>query len=161
MRAFFTKLFIYSASVLLLFTAAAKLISGFGSVRILQLSDPVFGIQFRYLFWIVGGIEAAVAVVCLFGKQAKAKVALIAWLATCFIIYRLGLNWVGYYKPCNCLGNLTDMLHISPQTADAAMKIVLGYLLVGSYATLFWLWKEKREASLAAQSSAKATGSAS
>jgi hypothetical protein len=34
-----------------------------------------------------------------------------------------------------------------------AMKIILAYLLLGSYATLFWLWKEKRKPSLVALSS--------
>jgi cbb3-type cytochrome oxidase subunit 3 len=39
-------------------------------------------------------------------------------------------------------------LHIPPQTADTAMKIILAYLLIGSYATLFWLWRQqKREIS--------------
>ena len=45
---------------------------------------------------------------------------------------------------CDVLGNLTDALHISPQTADTAMKIILGYLLVGSYGLLFWLWRQNR-----------------
>jgi cbb3-type cytochrome oxidase subunit 3 len=31
--------------------------------------------------------------------------------------------------------------------ADTAMKIILAYLLIGSYAALFWLWKEKRKQS--------------
>jgi cbb3-type cytochrome oxidase subunit 3 len=41
------------------------------------------------------------------------------------------------------LGNLTDALHIPPQAADTAMKIILAYLLIGSYATLFWLWRQR------------------
>jgi hypothetical protein len=44
------------------------------------------------------------------------------------------------------LGNLTDALHISPQTGDIAMKIILAYLLIGSYATLFWLWRQRGKA---------------
>jgi hypothetical protein len=67
----------------------------------------------------------------------------LAWLSTSFLIYRFGLVWAGYHKPCPCLGNLTDALHIPPQTADTAMKIILAYLLIGSYATLFWLWRQK------------------
>jgi len=43
------------------------------------------------------------------------------------------------------VGNLTDALHIPPQAADIAMKIILAYLFVGSYATLFWLWRQKRK----------------
>jgi hypothetical protein len=42
-------------------------------------------------------------------------------------------------KPCKCLGNLTDAIHIPPQTAESVMKITLAYLLVGSYVTLFYI----------------------
>jgi hypothetical protein len=52
---------------------------------------------------------------------------------------------VGYHKPCSCLGNLTDALHIPPPMADTAMKIILAYLLIGSYATLFWLWRQRKK----------------
>jgi cbb3-type cytochrome oxidase subunit 3 len=31
-----------------------------------------------------------------------------------------------------------------------AMKIILAYLLIGSYATLFWFWRQKRKAPPAA-----------
>ena len=68
MRSLFVNFFIYSASVLLFFTAFAKLISGFGASKVLQLPDPVFGLEFRYLFWFGGGLELAIALCCLFGK---------------------------------------------------------------------------------------------
>jgi hypothetical protein len=41
---------------------------------------------------------------------------------------------------------LTDALHIKPETADTAMKIILAYLLIGSYGSLFWLWRQRRRA---------------
>jgi hypothetical protein len=55
------------------------------------------------------------------------------------------MNW---HRPCNCLGNLTDALHISPQTADNIMKLLLAYLLIGSYGLMFWRWKQGREANM-------------
>jgi len=139
------RLFIYSAGAILLLTAAAKFISSFGHGTILQARDPLVGFQFRDLFRIVGGIETAVALVCIFSRRIWFPAGLVAWLATSFVAYRLGLWWVGYHKPCACLGNLTDALHISPQKADTAMKIILVYLLVGSYAILFWCWKQNRQ----------------
>lgn len=83
--------------------------------------------------------ELTVALVCFFANRMAAQVGLLAWLATNLVVYRLGLIWLGQ-KPCSCLGNLTDALHIPPQIADTTMKIILGYLLLGSYTTLFWLW---------------------
>jgi hypothetical protein len=136
--------FINSAGLLLLLTASAKLISSFGHGKILDANDPFFGIQFRDLFRIVGSAEAAVALFCFFSKQSWLASGLVAWLATSFVAYRLYLIGVGYHRPCNCLGNLTDALHIPPGAADIIMKVVLGYLFLGSYASLFWLWKQNR-----------------
>jgi hypothetical protein len=137
--------FIYSAASVLLLTAVAKFISSAGSARILLEHDPVTDFQFNNLFRVVGSIEIAVALACIFSKRIWLPAGLLAWLATAFVAYRLGLVWLGYQRPCHCLGNLTDALHIPPQTADTAMKIILAYLLIGSYATLFWLWRQKRQ----------------
>lgn len=139
------RLFVYSAGMILLLTAAAKFISRAGQAGMLWQRDPLTGFQFRDLFRIVGGIEVAVALVCCFGKRIWLPAGLVAWLTTSFLGYRLGLSWTGYHRPCSCLGNLTDALHIPPQTADMAMKIILAYLLIGSHAILFWLWRQKRK----------------
>ncbi len=142
-RSSFPRNFIISVGAILAVTGIAKVWSGLGSARVLAVADPISGIQFGHLMLTVGLGEIIIALICFFSKWQTLAVGLIAWLATNFLVYRLGLLWVGYHKPCSCLGNLTDALHISPQTADTAMKIILGYLLVGSYSTLFWLWKER------------------
>ena len=138
--------FICSAGVLLLATAIAKLVSAGGSARILQYPDPILEISFRNVFWIVGITELIIAFVCFLGKRLGLQSVLVAWLATSFLAYRLGLWWSGWQRPCSCLGNLVDAIHISPQVADNVMKGVLTYLLIGSYATLFWLWKQRKKA---------------
>jgi len=139
------RIFTFSAGLLLSATAIAKLISSAGVAKILEQPDPIFSISFRHVFWVVGMIELTTAFVCLFGRQLQLQVRLLAWLATSFLFYRLALIWIDYHRPCRCLGNLADDLHVSPQTADAAMKIILGYLLVGSYAALIWCWLQKRK----------------
>ena len=161
MRTKLIRLFLNSAGTLVLLTAVVKLFSSFGNARILQNPDPILSISFQKIFWIVGVIELVVACICFFGKRVGLQAGLVAWLATNFVVYRLGLLWIGYHKPCPCLGNLTDALHLPPQTADTAMKIILGYLLLGSYAILFWLWKEKRKTHIASPSSAEAIKSVS
>jgi hypothetical protein len=135
--------FLFSAGILLSATALAKLVSSFGSAGILRMPDPVLGLPFRYMFLGVGACELAVAAVCFLGKNVLWRAASVAWLALSFVVYRAGLVWVGYHRPCSCLGNLTDMLHIRPEAADNAMKGVLVYLLIGSGGTLFWLWKQR------------------
>jgi hypothetical protein len=57
------------------------------------------------------------------------------------------------------MGSLTEALHLAPKTSDLIMKIILCYLLVGSYASLLWLWKEKQETRITSPSSVEATNS--
>lgn len=140
-----TKGFIYTAGAVLLITAAAKLVSAGGDARILQRPDPVFGISFRSLFFLVGTFEMAVAAFCFFGNRRGIQAALVAWLGTSFLLYRLGLWWVGYPAPCPCLGSLTGALHIPQGAADMVMKVLLVYLVAGSYASLLWLGLKARQ----------------
>ena len=137
-------LFLKFAGWLFLITAVAKLYGATGNARIYQALDPIFATSFRALFMVVGAIEFSVGLICILSSRTLIATGLVAWLATNLLAYRLVLILIGYHKPCSCLGNLTDALHIPPQTADTAMKIILAYLLLGSYATLFWLWRQKR-----------------
>ncbi len=139
------RLFILSAGVLLFVVATAKLISSLGTVTILRMPDPILSIPFRQVFRVVGLLELIIATVCFFGKNTGLRAGLLAWLATTFVLYRLGLLWIGYHKPCNCLGTMAGALHISSALADTVMKIILAYLLIGSYATLFWLWRQRKK----------------
>jgi hypothetical protein len=130
--------FVFTSAGVLFLTALAKLWVAFGSSKILKLDDPIMGVSFRYLVLTAAILELAVAVACIFGKLSKLAVGLIAWLSTCFLIYRVGVWWMGWHRPCGCLGTLSDALHIRPELADNIMKVVLVYLLVGSYAFCFF-----------------------
>ena len=136
----------------MLLTGIAKIVGAVGSARILQTPDPVLYMSFRKVFLMVGGLEVFVAFICFWSKHLALKAGLVAWLVTNFLLYRLALLLTNYHKPCSCMGNLTDALHISPQTADTAMKIILAYLLIGSYAILFWLWRQRQKQNSASSS---------
>lgn len=138
--------YIVSVGVLLFLIGFIKLIGSFASSRVFLTSDPIFGILYRDTLRIVGAFEVGIALVCILGRHIGLQIGLVAWLATNFVLYRLGLVLIGYHKPCSCLGNLTDALHISPQVADNIMKVVLAYLLIGSYGLLFRQWKQRRAA---------------
>lgn len=101
-------------------------------------------IPFQWVFFVAGIFELAVAIIC-FSRERQLAIILIAWLATIFLVYRIGLICIGYRKLCGCPGNLTDALHTSPQAADNVMKAVLAYLLVGSYGILIWEWTRRRQ----------------
>ncbi len=135
--------FIFSAGILLLLTATAKIFSSYGASGILNGVDPLFHVTFRCLFRAAAVVELGIVGICFFAKNLSLRVGLIAFIATIFVLYRLGLYWMGFGGGCSCLGNLTDTLHVSPTLADRVMKIILGYLLIGSYGTLFWLWRQR------------------
>lgn len=132
------------AGVCFVVAGLAKVWSAFGNSKFLALVDPIIGIEFGQLMLVVGLAEIAIALVCWFGKRPTLTLGLVAWMSTNFVVYRLGLWWMGWKKPCSCLGNLTDALHISPQVADNIMKVVLAYLLIGSYGLLAWNWNNRR-----------------
>jgi len=142
--------YIYTASTLLFASGLAKLISITAQTRILQELDPLIGIKYKYLFAIAGSIEIILAIVGFSAKPIYLRVLAIAWVSTGISTYRFGLIWIGYHGACGCLGSLTQALHISPQTADTAMKAILVYLLVGAYAATFWLWRQRNGLSTAA-----------
>src|ERR1022692_2055083 len=86
--------FIISAGAILAITGVAKVWSGLGTAKVLAVADPIIGIQFGHLMLVVGLAEIVVALLCFFGKSQKLALGLVAWLATNFVVYRLGLWWV-------------------------------------------------------------------
>ena len=112
-------------------------------MKLLTVVDPIVGIPFKYLM-LAAVAELPIAAVCLFAKANRLATVLVAWLASIFLVYRLGLWWIGWKKPCGCLGNLTDTLGISPHTADVIIKGLLAYLLIGSYGLLIREWWKGR-----------------
>jgi hypothetical protein len=134
------KWFIGTAGCIFMVTGLAKTISAFGAMRILDFDDPIFGISFRHLMLSVGAVELIISGICLFSKKQKLSLGLVAWMSTCFMAYRVGLSYAGWQHPCSCMGNLSDVLHLAPQTADLIMKIILAYLFIGSYCLIGLFW---------------------
>jgi hypothetical protein len=152
---------VYTFAAILVVTGLAKVWTAFSHTKLLTVIDPVLGVQFGHLMLAVGGLEIAIAGVCVFRKLHTLSLALVAWLGTLFCVYRIGFVLMDWHRPCGCLGNLTDALRISPQTADTTMKIILAYLLVGSFGSLIWIWRQKRLALRAAISKQETSASES
>lgn len=139
--------FIYSSATVLFITSIAKLVSIFGKAGILDQPDPILSIQTRTLLVAVAILEIGVCIFLFCSEKVFAKIASIAWLASCFLVYRLGLALVGSNE-CGCLGNLTDALHISPQTANDILKALVAYLLIGAYGLMIWQWRHRMKLSV-------------
>lgn len=131
------KLFVYSAGLILVVLAIAKVVMILDAGKVQTLADPIFQVPFQSLMWIASIIELSIGGWCLSRTANAQKVAAIAWAGTIFLSYRLGLWWVGYEKPCSCLGSLTTSLGITLEMSDLVAKTILAYLLIGSYSTIF------------------------
>lgn len=136
--------FLPTAGAILAVTGLAKAFSATGASRSLDVADPLIAIPFRHLMLLAGLTELFIAFFCLFTERRTSSLLAVAWLGTVFVAYRLGLWLTDWHGPCPCLGNLTGELHISQRLADNLLKVVLAYLLVGSYSELFWLWKPRK-----------------
>ena len=138
--------FVPSAGIILGLTGLAKVFSAIGAAQALDIADPLLAVPFRQLFLLVGLAELLIAFFCLFTEKRRISLVAVAWVSTNFLVYRLGLLFIGWHRPCGCMGSLTGMLHISLSAADNIMKVILAYLLVGSYARLPWEWRRGRVA---------------
>jgi len=128
--------YVASAGGIFAVTGAAKAFGAFGQAKMLHLRDPILGLRFGHLMLGLAVAELTIASVCLFSGRRKLSLVLVAWMSTNFAVYRVGLWLIGWHHPCACLGNLTDALHISADTGESLVKMLLTYLLIGSYLML-------------------------
>lgn len=129
--------FLIAAGIILLVTGIAKLLTLTGDTTLLQVQDPFLGVEFRILIFLVGMAELVISALCLLTEKQRLNILLIAWIASGFLAYRIGIMASDWQRPCGCLGNLTDVLNISPKIADLTSMGMLGFLLIGSYSILY------------------------
>ena len=146
----FQKFYLQAAGAVFVMTGAAKLISAFGVSGIHHLPDPIFGIPFGKLMFAAGMVECLLAVMCLFVQNIYTVGAVTAF-STGLFFYRLGLWWIGWQRPCRCLGELTDVLHVPANAADIALKLILVFLLTGGCLCLVAHWRRKDTVSNSAE----------
>jgi hypothetical protein len=125
--------FVFSSAVILFVTGAAKLFSALGAAQALDQPDSLLSLSHRHIFMIMGGLELGLSAFLLMSRNPKMQLALVAWLATNLLVYRIGLWWISAPDLCNCLGNLNQYLPVSPRILNVAALTALGWLLVGSY----------------------------
>jgi len=148
------RIFTHSAAALLLAMASALfLINLTGPVHLVQPHDPIFAISLRHMFWIIGGIAVLAAWLCLFSERPAQPTAWVAWLATNFLIYRIGLYWNGCHDLTGFLGSFSYAFGIPAKAANMLADLVFAYLLIGSCAALFWQWRQSSKTPLLQHSS--------
>ncbi len=132
----FSACFAISGGLILFLTGAAKLLSSIGRQKLLNLSDPVFGLHFKTLLLLAGALEIVISILCLSSPKKPSSIILLAWISTSFLAYRIGMHLSGWNRPCPCLGGFTDQIHISWRVSNLITNTALLYLLAGSYLCL-------------------------
>jgi len=133
--------FVLSAGCILAFAGASQVLDVFGKSQIWDLSAPLLGMPFRYLFISIGLGELTVAWLCLCTNKRAMGLGLMLWLIANYAGYRAGLWAMGWAHPWIFIGKLAETFQISPFLADGVITVVLAYLLVGGLAAL---WQERK-----------------
>lgn len=102
--------------------------------------DPVFGIRLGDWFWIVGGVGAIVAFVCLFSERLDMPLFLLTWIGLNYLVIRFGLSWTGCHNLTGFLPGFSRAFAITPAVANELANVTFGYLLFGG---CICLWLER------------------
>lgn len=136
-----TRAFVLSAGGLLLAAALARFFIFVENSPLLHRPDALLGIPLQLGVVLVGGVELGVALACLFGTRTGLQAALLAWASLNYLVFRIGLVWMGVHQEWTCIGSLTDPLHLARGNSGGTTSYVIpSYLLVGSFAALLWPW---------------------
>jgi hypothetical protein len=127
----FPKTFLSTASIGLLLTASAKLLSAAGNAHILDFADPLLGIANRQVLYLIAAFELAIAGALNSRIAVSVKCLCAVWLGGSFLLYRGALALIKPGTPCKCLGTLTDWLHVDERFASLVLVWFAFYLLAG------------------------------
>jgi hypothetical protein len=141
-----------TAAVILFLTGFLKIFSGFGDVKLLGQANPlIWFLTNRQMLFVAALIELAVGTILVCRVNRLLQVSWLVSLANVFLVYRVGLWWIGYKGSCACLGHLSDWLRIKPETADWISQGALAYMLIVGYSLLLSSWVNKAASRTAPQ----------
>lgn len=110
-------------AVSLVAIGVVKLISWLSDHRILDATDPIIGLKYRYIYPPIAVVELAVGlrVMRMRTVSIKSRVLLLTWLGACFACYRTAAYLVGYHGPCPCLGSVFDLWPVVARKQDSLL----------------------------------------
>lgn len=134
-----------TAATILIITGFIKVLSLFGSVGMLAVRDPVFGISFGILMPLVGVTAIAVGTLVLFCRNGLVASGLILWMSIEFVVYRFFSAELRPGSYCPCLGSLGEFLGLSQaQATHAALLICIILLILGLLALGASIYAKKK-----------------
>lgn len=121
-----------SAALVLGLFGIVKIVSIFGSTPILEQTDELLGLQYRYLFPLLGSFEV-IAAMCI-GLLLPERSA--AWLLLTITLSFLAYHFIGaMFKVnafCPCLGNAASWVPWVGAHDEQVTRAVTFYLLVSA-----------------------------
>ena len=130
----------------LLLTGVLKLLASQSELAYLQEANSVFPHLTNKLVYVLAGIlEIGSAFWILFSPKATSRAAVLLWVGSLLIIYRVGLHLTGATEPCSCLGGAIDGIKVSTVVINRWLKGFLAYCVIGSmYFLIFHYQKRTR-----------------
>lgn len=133
-----------TAATILIITGLIKVFSSLGSAGMLQVRDPVFGIQFGFLMPLVGVTEMAIGTAVLLCRNGMVASVLILWISIEFVAYRFFSAELRPGSYCPCLGSLGEYMGLSQaQATHAALVICIILLILGLVAFVISLFVKR------------------
>lgn len=126
--------------LILAFTAFLKILTLVTASKEMVASDPLFYfLENRHLLAGAVILEIVAVIALMMSRNFDFQLKCIAWLATLFFAYHLGLKMIGYEGGCFCLGKPQSWLtFLKPLKIDVAVKILVIYMIVGSYGLILY-----------------------
>lgn len=134
-----------SVSGVLLVAGTAKLVTTLGHAQILRFNDPVFSQPIRQVLAMAALIELVCVIFIFWQRHPVPRLLAIAWLGSGFLLYRFFLHVLKAPKPCSCLGNLGDWLHIAPSNIALLLLVLNCYMFLGALILLVAIARADRE----------------
>lgn len=149
------RVFLGSVAGILVITGLLKLVSAVGMRGSVAVADPLFYFLNQTDMLVgVGVVELGVATFLVMSGNALWRLGAVLWLASLFLLYRLGLVFIGFQGNCLCLGKPRAwMLGPEGRRMDGVMAGMLAYMLVLSLMFLWW-----RRHGVVTSASAEASG---
>lgn len=140
MRSRFAKLYLYSITVILLSTAAAKVLTLIIGGQILAAVDPLWELKNGWVMALAAFVELSTAIVLWRKKDPwLAGVAGIV-LGAEFLTYRVIFANGGFSHGCPCLGRIGDWLPVTEQHLSATLWWLAIWLFAGGIVVAWMLW---------------------
>jgi hypothetical protein len=133
--------FLASAGALLMASGLMLMASGAGGQGGGLPHEPLFQMSLPLFFRLVGGVELAVALGCLFGKRISMQVGLVLWVAASILAYGFSLTESGVKGGFNGYsGIISEEFGVSHRLVNGFLEMTVLYWLLGGLLFTVWGW---------------------